>query len=54
MKSLKYILFLIVLTSIIGCSTNDNKVNGFGNSFNDESYIWESFQFPTNRVMDKK
>lgn len=26
----------------------------FKSDFNKESYIWESFIFPTNRVMDRK
>ncbi len=26
----------------------------FKSDFNKESYVWESFIFPTNRVMDRK
>ena len=61
---------LILVCLIFGCVSdisddNDEKDNdGFNNiimtnqtfksDFNKESYIWESFIFPTNRVMDRK
>ena len=55
---------------IFGCvsdisdDNNEKDNDGFNNiimtnqslrsDFNKESYIWESFIFPTNRVMDRK
>lgn len=54
MKIFSVILIFVCFGIFSGCSsTNENKVP-FGSSFNEETYIWESFYFPTNRVMDKK
>ena len=52
MKNVIYIAFFIIFLNFIGCKTNN--VTTFGGSFNEENYIWEYFQFPTNRVMDKR
>ena len=65
----KILTGIILVFLIFGCVSdisddNNEKDDGFNNiimtnqsfksDFNKESYIWESFIFPTNRVMDRK
>lgn len=65
----KFLTGIILVCLIFGCVSdisydNNKKDDGFNNiimtnqsfksDFNKESYIWESFIFPTNRVMDRK
>ena len=66
----KLLCGLILVYLMFGCvsdtsdDNNEKDNNGFNNiimtnqsfksDFNKESYIWESFIFPTNRVMDRK
>ena len=65
----KILTGIILVCLIFGCVSdisddNNEKDDGFNNiimtnqsfksDFNKESYIWESFIFPTNRVMDRK
>lgn len=59
MKKLSLLLVLISLFSFSGCknqdiSTNSSQKTYMSSSFNQESYIWESLLFPTNRVMDRR
>lgn len=54
MKYFKIITISAILV-LTGClSEKSENVNGFGSSFNDQNYVWEQLQFPTNRVMDKR
>lgn len=54
MKYLKIIAISSILL-LTGClSEKSENVNGFSGSFNDQNYVWEQLQFPTNRVIDKK
>lgn len=65
----KFLTGIILVCLIFGCVSdisddNNEKDDGFNNiimtnqsfksDFNKESYIWEIFIFPTNRVMDRK
>ena len=65
----KFLTGIFLVCLIFGCVSdisddNNEKDDGFNNiimtnqsfrsDFNKESYIWESFIFPTNRVMDRK
>ena len=65
----KILTGIILVCLIFGCVSdisddNNEKDDGFNNiimtnqsfrsDFNKETYIWESFIFPTNRVMDRK
>ena len=65
----KFLTGIILVCLIFGCVSdisddNNEKDDGFNNiimtnqsfksDFNKESYIWESFIFPTNRVMHRK
>ena len=66
----KFLTGIILVCLIFGCvsdisdDNNEKDNDGFNNiimtnqslrsDFNKETYIWESFIFPTNRVMDRK
>ena len=66
----KILTGIILVCLIFGCvsdisdDNNEKDNDGFNNiimtnqslrsDFNKETYIWESFIFPTNRVMDRK
>ena len=61
----KFLTGIILVCLTFGCVSDISDDNdGFNNiimtnqsfrsDFNKESYIWESFIFPTNRVMDRK
>ena len=66
----KFLTGIILVCLTFGCvsdisdDNNEKDNDGFNNiimtnqsfrsDFNKESYIWESFIFPTNRVMDRK
>lgn len=57
----KIIFALFILTFCFGCSTKIINVDGTKNeettsfnAFNDESYVWESWSFSTNKVNNLK
>ena len=41
----------MIAIALAGCCSDDNVAEmTFGSSFNQETYVWESFMFPTNRT----
>lgn len=66
-KILTWIFLICLICGCVSDSYYDNKEKDedgfnhiimtnqtFKSDFNKESYIWEGFLFPTNRVMDRK
>lgn len=58
---MKKLITLFILLMCVGCSTKIINVNGTKNeettsfnAFNDESYVWESWSFSTNKVNNLK
>lgn len=61
MKKLIYAIAIAAAVSVAGCKSdsffiidNDRNASQQTSAFNDETYIWESWLFSTNRVNEVK